>query len=183
MSSGRLSICNAFGGPTAAANTFLSSATGRSAVIDRSTMLSCDTRVCSSTIAVSRPQDAQAGEESWTRAGKRFIALRVANDVASRVINAAIAGPDNVDAIRATLEKDLEPKGLCRSHLPRCRKRRRPLRHDRGRHYISELATEWVSTRRAARCCSARFAALREIVSRSMPTGCRCYRLPVSMRG
>ena len=50
MNSGPLSIRSTFGGPPATANTVLSSSTSRSAVIERSTMFSSDTRVCSSTI-------------------------------------------------------------------------------------------------------------------------------------
>jgi len=50
MNSGPLSIRSTFGGPPAAANTFLSSSTRCSPVIERSTMFSSEHRVCSSTI-------------------------------------------------------------------------------------------------------------------------------------
>jgi hypothetical protein len=50
MNSGPLSIRSTLGGPPAPANTFLSSATSRSAVNDRSTMFSSEHPVRSSTI-------------------------------------------------------------------------------------------------------------------------------------
>jgi hypothetical protein len=50
ISSGPWSIRSTMGGPPATANTFSSSATSRSAVIERSTKSSSDSRVCSSTI-------------------------------------------------------------------------------------------------------------------------------------
>jgi hypothetical protein len=53
MNFGPLSIRTTFGGPPAAANTFVDSSTKCSPVIERSTMFSSEQRVCSSIIDAS----------------------------------------------------------------------------------------------------------------------------------
>jgi hypothetical protein len=90
----------------------------------------------------SLPEGAQPDEKWAKRAGRRFIAPLIDKNVASHVLEVAIADPDNVEKIRETLEDALEAKAPWWRRLRRWWKRRRALQHDGGGNYISELATK-----------------------------------------
>ncbi len=68
MTSEPLSIRSTFGGPPATANTRLSSAMSRSAGIERSTIFSSGSRVCSSIIEAILMALPPMVESNWIRA-------------------------------------------------------------------------------------------------------------------
>jgi hypothetical protein len=65
MNSAPLSIRTAFGGPPRVANTFSSSATRRSLVVERSTRCSTEPRACSSIIEAIFTVVPSTGESNW----------------------------------------------------------------------------------------------------------------------